>query len=351
MFTVLLLATLLISAFTLLPLIRTDAWWIRVFDFPRVQIAAVGFAVLAGWLAMPPSSWRLAALGVLGGCLILQIVRILPYTPLLPPQLTAARSATSPRLSLLIANVLMTNRDADRLRAQIHRFDPDLVFLVETDDWWAEATRPLHERYPHRVCRPQPNTYGMLLFSRRPFSRVEVHHLIEEDVPSIHATLTLPDGPSIDLIGVHPRPPRPDKNQDSTNRDAELLLVARHLHRREHPTLVAGDLNDVAWSHTTRLFQRISGLLDPRRGRGLFSTFPVAMPWLRYPLDHIFCSPHFRLVRMERLPDVGSDHFPIFAEVAYEPEARATHDVPSADAEDLDESRRRIQWALGTSAT
>lgn len=340
----------LFVAASLLPLIRTDAWWVRIFDFPRAQIAAAGL-ILIGWASwMPPSSWRLGLLVLLTVCLGLQLLHIVPYTPLFPRQVTATRSSAAPRLSLLIANVLMTNRASDRLLALVRRLDPDVVFLVEPDAEWAEALTPLHAAYPHRVSRPQPNTYGMLLYSRAPLTRTEVCHLIEPDVPSVHTTLALPDGPEIDLIGLHPRPPRPDKAQDATNRDAELLIVARRLRHPGRPTLVVGDLNDVAWSHTTRLFQRISGLLDPRRGRGLFSTFPVAMPLLRYPLDHVFFSPHFRLVRLERLPDVGSDHFPIFAEVAYEPEAQAVHDAPTADASDLQESRRRIRWAIGPSS-
>ena len=46
--------------------------------------------------------------------------------------------------------------------------------------------------------------------------------------------------------------------------------------------------------------------------RRLLNTFHAQMPFLRWPLDHIYHSPHFQLIEMHRLPSIGSDHFPMF---------------------------------------
>jgi hypothetical protein len=50
---------------------------------------------------------------------------------------------------------------------------------------------------------------------------------------------------------------------------------------------------------------------DPRVGRGFYPTFNANYPLLRWPLDHLFVSPHWEVIDIERISDIGSDHFPI----------------------------------------
>lgn len=108
------------------------------------------------------------------------------------------------------------------------------------------------------------------------------------------------------------------------------------------PRLVIGDFNDVAWSRTTRLFQKVSRLLDPRKGRGFFSTFQADFWFMRFPLDHIFCSKHFSLVELKKLSACGSDHFPIVAELACE-QCNSNVEPPEPDKEEQQKAEKLKQ--------
>jgi hypothetical protein len=174
----------------------------------------------------------------------------------------------------------------------------------------------------------------MHLYSKLELVDPELRFLVEPDVPSIHARVRLRSNRHIDLHCVHPRPPAPTENPSSAERDAELLLVAKAVGETGRSALVVGDLNDVAWSATTRLFQKTSGMLDPRIGRGMFSTFHAKYALLRWPLDHIFISPEFTVVSIARLGYFGSDHFPICASLCYSPKAAKVQEAPKAGAED-----------------
>lgn len=298
-------------------LIRRDEWWFRGADFPRLQILFVGLVALAGLLFIN-AEWtsvrELLLLGVIAA-VAYQLKMVLPYTPVWKKQVLHVRQDqlnVEQQISLLVANVLTPNHKYHLLLEQINRLQPDVVLTLETDQVWQEALKPIEADYPYRVAVPQDNLYGMHLYSRLPLADTEVKFILSDETPSIHATIRLRSGLSVQLYCLHPKPPSPTEAKDSTLRDAELLIVGDQIKDIDESCIVMGDLNDVAWSRTTRLFQRISGLLDPRVGRYFMNTFHADYPLLRWSLDHIFHSTDFGLVEMKRLPHIGSDHFPIY---------------------------------------
>ena len=298
-------------------LIRRDEWWFRGADFPRLQILFVGLVALAGLLFIQ-AEWTLVRelllLGVIAA-VAYQLKMVLPYTPVWKKQVLHVRQDqlnVEQQISLLVANVLTPNHKYHLLLEQINRLQPDVVLTLETDQVWQEALKPIEADYPYRVAVPQDNLYGMHLYSRLPLADTEVKFILSDETPSIHTTIRLRSGLDVQLYCLHPKPPSPTEAKDSTLRDAELLIVGDQIKDIDESCIVMGDLNDVAWSRTTRLFQRISGLLDPRVGRYFMNTFHADYPLLRWSLDHIFHSTDFGLVEMKRLPHIGSDHFPIY---------------------------------------
>jgi endonuclease/exonuclease/phosphatase (EEP) superfamily protein YafD len=335
---------------TAVPLLKSAKWWIRVFDYPRAQIAgAIVVALLLHAFVLPRGALEYLLIVALLLALCAQLVQIFPYTPLARPQTPKSRrAAPERRLRLMLANVLMHNREADRLLALVGEVEPDLLLAVETDDWWDRQLAGLEPAYPHAMRCPLPNTYGMHLFSKLELRNTALRFLVEPDVPSVYTEVRLRSGDWIAFWGVHPRPPRPA--QDTEERDAELLIVGREARQAPLPAAVGGDLNDVAWSHTTRLFQRLSGLLDPRVGRGLFATFPARFPCLRWPLDHLFHGASFTLTDLARLEGFGSDHLPILVELALEPGAASAVDVPAPAPGDRKEAVRKILKGIPSDA-
>ena len=333
---------------TLLPLSKNPVWWVRVWDFPRLQLALLSLLGLIACAAtMPAGTWRWALLAVFAATLAYQTWWIAPYTPLWrkeafnAPHQTAGAPAR-PHLKVMACNVLTPNRQSGQLRALVAQYQPDVLVLLETDLWWQQQMQPLEADYPHRVAVPLDNLYGMHLYSRLPLSGTEVSYLVEAEVPSIHASVHVTPDLIVRMHFLHPAPPSPVENEESTERDVELLMVAKSLADETTPVIVTGDLNDVAWSPTTRMFRKISRLLDPRVGRGMFNSFHAHYPFARWPLDHFFHSDHFQVVRIARLPSMGSDHFPVFLELQYHPDNDDAQEGLQATASDHQEASEKL---------
>lgn len=335
--------TALLVAATILPWVPWPHGLIRTCDFPRLQIACLAAALMPVTLLLGSAGAAGATLLLMqGAVIVVQAAHCLPFTPLRPVQSPAHLGEIDHArvIRILSTNVKMSNRRFTALIELVRERQPDVLIVMECDDAWVEALQPLKDSWPHALEWPSDNTYGMMLLSKLPLVDPELRFVVLEDVPSIRTAVRLRNDDLVRLYAVHPEPPVP--HVDTIGRDGELVRLAIEVNEDPLPVIVTGDLNDVAWSRTTRRFQRLTGLLDPRVGRGFFNTFDARFPFLRWPLDHLFHDPQFRFIGIERLRDIGSDHFPILFELSLAEHKRA-HDAPDEpDGQDLAESRELV---------
>ncbi|WP_312762636.1 endonuclease/exonuclease/phosphatase family protein [Epilithonimonas sp.] len=298
----------------LIPTIRHNYWVFRVFDYPRFQKFIILLILIVAWFFTfeNPNIYEYIILTaeVISAGYLFYI--IFPYTDYGKTMIDKIQPNPDEKvLDILVCNVYQHNRNYQKLIDLVKEENPSVLFFLETDEEWQNALKTVTKNYEYKIEVPLANTYGLLFYSHFPVKNYEVNYLIDDDIPSIVADLEY-NNQTVRLFGIHPTPPVPQENPESTERDAEILLVGEKAEEFGKPAIVFGDLNDVAWSRTTKLFLKSSGMLDPRRGRGMFNTFHAKYWFLRWPLDHFFVSPHFRLVDMKVMKSVDSDHFPIW---------------------------------------
>ncbi len=341
--------TVLLIIAVCITLIRNDFWLYKVLEYPRLQKLTLLLFTFAAWLFYWPFQNPIYyfLFGTLCLCIIYVAYKVWPYTTFKAKEMqTAKNSQPDAELKIFAANVFQDNRQYAPMLQQIRDTDPDIIFLLETNAAWAQAVQSLEKDYPYTLKEPLENTYGLLFFSRLKLEKAKVAHLVKPDIPSIEAVVQLRSGQKVQLWGLHPEPPVPGENLYSTAKDKELMKIAFKAKDCPLPCIVFGDLNDVAWSHTTELFRKTSKLLDPRIGRGFYSTFSAHHWYIRFPLDYIFCSQEFGLVQMKRLPKNGSDHFATFTHLAFNKQLKKEQSAPQADREELQEAKEMAQQPL-----
>lgn len=297
---------------TLLPISHVSHWVVRGLDFPRLQLSALLCVLLCVILIFGNSDSNLIRISFVLNiiCLLYQLYWIRPYTIFSQKEVAQCKNPEiNKSLVILCSNVLMPNNNFQSLIDKIRQHQPDIVVTLESDKRWEKALTIIESDYPYSVKCPQDNLYGIHLYSKLPLQDTQLHYLIEKDIPSIHCKLSLRSGDIVQAHFLHPAPPSPTENTYSSERDAELIIVADSIKKYTQPVVVTGDLNDVAWSKTTQLFRRLSGLKDPRIGRGMFNTFHADYWFMRWPLDHVFHSAQFDVCSIKRLKIRGSDHF------------------------------------------
>ncbi len=138
------IASLLILM-TILPIIHHEAWWIRIFDFPRTQIAIGGIAILAIFLVFNYEGTFTEILILLALIFSIgyQMYSMFPYTlhSLLKQVLDSENSDPDRRFSILVANILIENKNPDKFLETVNKYDPDILCVLEPDEWWKDRVK------------------------------------------------------------------------------------------------------------------------------------------------------------------------------------------------------------------
>lgn len=294
---------------TLVSLLPVDFWFVRSIDLVREPIVwfLTGSTIVALFIR-DGGAWK--AIALFGASILIHLWRMWPYLAIAPTQVAITGEVEDSCFDALAVNVKVKNEGYTQIAAQIERIDPDILFLMETDERWVSELQTVIDAYPHTQTHPQPEAFGMVFASRVPVEKSAIVENTYRDTPTLYATVRPADGRLVEFIGLHPKPPLPGWNTEE--RDENIVNAGTQTPDRLPDAIVMGDFNDVPWSRTTSKLRDAGDWRDPRIGRGAYPTFPADYLFVGWPLDQIMVKGGVEVNAFEILPDNGSDHRAVY---------------------------------------
>lgn len=327
----------------LLPFIKNQHWFFRVWDFGRIQLTVLAFIVLLTSLFLATDFIFLYRVSqfLLLFFISYNIFILIPYTKFYSSKVEdKAKLKSEDANSIISVNVYQFNNHYEKLITLIKTISPDIVLTMESNAAWEKALEKIENEYDnvHKVALE--NTYGMHFYSKLKITNAITNYFVADDVPSFEITIETKEKKKFVFFGVHPPPPSPTEEENSKERDGELLSVAKKVEKSSYPVIVSGDFNNVAWANSSILFKKKSKLIDPRIGRGFVSTFHAKYRLLRFPIDLFFHSKTIAIEEFKTLEPIGSDHLPLYCKFHITHEnmkSENNQEVNEVDEEEIEE--------------
>ncbi len=294
-----------------------DLGWI-----PALAANLCAQLVIAGLLVLPVA--LLSRRWLATAALIISIVTAGWW--ILYPRLVTARTPTAdaPTVRLLQYNCLAYNDDLEGIIAVLRDHPADVVSLVEpTTDLLAflRNSEDFQAMYPHRYIPATARAGYPVVLSVWPkrggngFTQGP-----RETLSGRRRTMIVdrPEGPFA-LVQVMPESPRnPSRSAtgeatwDRVLRDVETRLIDLDL-----PTILLGDVNGTPSGGRQREAARRFDLRPAKPLTALDGTWPAHLPWpLRVAIDDALVGPSISVRSWRTLDPGGSDHLPVFIELA-----------------------------------
>jgi endonuclease/exonuclease/phosphatase (EEP) superfamily protein YafD len=218
-------------------------------------------------------------------------------------------------LRVVSANVLSQNRTLEKVLEFVRAADADLVVLVDArQEHWQPVLTALGALYPYSAPQASSERQSVILFSRYPIVDEEVVHPPGGRRPYLVTEVAV-GGATLVVAGVHPSSPSPSEPSNTRRRNRELDHIADVARAADRPVIVAGDFNTTPWSPYFRDLVAAAGLRNAALGHGYTGTWPAWFWPALIPIDHVLLKGPLAATAVRRGPAVGSDHFPIIADL------------------------------------
>ena len=229
----------------------------------------------------------------------------------------AAAGGPGVKLRVLSFNVLAHNLTPDAVFRFVRASDADLVVLVDAKRWrWRQVIADLGRRYPYRAPLTWPHrrrsSCSAAFRSSAQIRRPRKGRPPGAALPSGgracgRRAAARGRGRAFDWPGLCASGHR--------RRQRELQRLAEIVRAIDRPVIVAGDLNSTPWSPHFQDLVRAAGLRDAAVGRGYLATWPRWFWPAQIPIDHVLLKGPWSVLRLQRGPALGSDHYPLIADL------------------------------------
>lgn len=213
------------------------------------------------------------------------------------------------------ANINKNNENLSGLISEINEKNAAIVLLLEVMPEHIEQLNSLIQTFPYHIKQLHMgiNGLGLVFLSKFPILNHNVKELSRFGNALVEAELII-NQDSVLFYGVHF--PKPTYIQEHSDRTMQFLKLAHQIKRKSKPTIVAGDFNASPFSPIFQKFLQTSRLKDSRNGFGWQPTWPSYFPLLWLPIDHVLVSSEIQVIKRNTGSFIGSDHFPVIAELS-----------------------------------
>lgn len=282
-----------------------DYWFIDILSHFPLQYALLAFIILLAGL------WRRAVTIVVPAVLLL-VFNLSVFVG--PGKAVHASVTAAGTFNVYSANLHVSNDDLSGLVSELGKMDPEMVLLLEVTPQHRGQLESVIREYPYHIQKSYigEREIGFIFLSKFKVFSSNVTWLSDVCNVLLEAKVEIGNEPVM-FYGLHAR--RPDIG-NFAERKEQFLRLAADIKEQKLPVIIAGDFNTTPYAPIFRQFTAMSGLRDSREGFGWQPSWPTFFPPLWIPIDHILVSPEIQVYRRATGSYIGSDHYPVFAELA-----------------------------------